>query len=85
MKFWESNLVYKHIMDEKKMPMAHNKDYIPDRDAGFDGWPANPTGYVDSKVTAGAWTHISAGKVTALKLHNKARPVALSENRRSGP
>jgi hypothetical protein len=50
--------------------MAHNKDYIPDRDADFDGWLANLTSYVDGRVTAGAWTHIPAEKVTALKGHN---------------
>jgi hypothetical protein len=52
--------------------MAHNKDYIPDRDAEFDGWLANLTGYVDGRTASGAWTHIPADKVTALKGHNTA-------------
>ena len=52
--------------------MAHNKDYIPNRDAEFDGWLDNLTRYVDAKVTSGAWTHIPIGKVTALKQHNDA-------------
>ncbi|MDR2417944.1 MAG: hypothetical protein LBD79_02695 [Treponema sp.] len=47
--------------------MAHTQDFIPSRDAEFDGWMANLTGYVDAKVSAGAWTHIPADKVTALK------------------
>jgi ABC-type sugar transport system substrate-binding protein len=50
--------------------VAHNKDYIPDRDAEFDGWLDNLTSFVDSKVTSGAWTHIPADKVAALKQHN---------------
>jgi hypothetical protein len=50
--------------------MAHTQDYIPSRDAEFDGWLANLTSYVDAKVTSGAWTHIPADKVAALKQHN---------------
>ncbi|GHU02262.1 hypothetical protein FACS1894147_03770 [Spirochaetia bacterium] len=50
--------------------MAHTQDFIPARDAEFDGWLANLTGYVDGKVTGGQWTHIPADKVAALKQHN---------------
>jgi hypothetical protein len=50
--------------------MAHTQDFIPSRDAEFDGWLANLTGYVDAKVTAGTWTHIPADKATALKGHS---------------
>jgi hypothetical protein len=49
--------------------MAHTQDYIPSRDAEFDGWLANLTGYVDTKTTGGTWTHIPAVKVTDLKQH----------------
>ena len=50
--------------------MPHNKDYVPKRDADFDGWLANLTGYVDTKTLGGAWTHIPSDKTTALKQHN---------------
>lgn len=49
--------------------MAHTQDYIPPRDANFDSWLTNLTDYVDEKVSAGAWTHIPADKVRALKQH----------------
>jgi hypothetical protein len=47
--------------------MAHNKDYVPDRDGDFDGWLANLAAYVEAKTAGGGWTHIPAEKVTALK------------------
>jgi hypothetical protein len=50
--------------------MAHTQDFIPSRDAEFDGWLANLTGYVDTKTSGGAWTHIPPDKVTVLKGHN---------------
>ncbi|MFP3089118.1 hypothetical protein LQZ21_02185 [Treponema sp. TIM-1] len=48
--------------------MAHNADYIPTRDADFDGWFLNYQNYVVTKTsgTPPAWTHIPAEKVTAL-------------------
>ena len=52
--------------------MAHTKDFIPGPEAEFDGWLANLTAYVDAKTTGGAWTHIPAEKVIALKSHNTA-------------
>jgi hypothetical protein len=65
--------------------MAHTQDFIPSRDADFDGWLANLTAYVDGKVTAGTWTHIPADKVTALKGLNTSWHTAyiksLSANR----
>ena len=59
--------------------MAHNKDYIPDRDAEFDGWLANLTSFVDGKITAGTWMHIPADKVAALKQHNTDWHTAYSK------
>ncbi|MDR0586093.1 MAG: hypothetical protein LBG26_02520 [Treponema sp.] len=50
--------------------MAHNKDFIPGPDAEFDGWLGNLTGYVDTMVVAGTWTHIPPDKAAALKQHN---------------
>jgi hypothetical protein len=50
--------------------MAHTQDFIPSRDAEFDGWLENLTSYVDVKFAAGTWTHIPADKVTVLKGHN---------------
>jgi hypothetical protein len=50
--------------------MAHTQDFIPSRDAEFDGWLANLTAYVDAKTTGGTWTHIPADKITALKGYN---------------
>ncbi|MDR0599740.1 MAG: hypothetical protein LBG84_06640 [Treponema sp.] len=49
--------------------MAHTKDFVPDRDAEFDGWLANLTGYVEGKTggPAPGWTHIPAAKVAELK------------------
>jgi hypothetical protein len=44
--------------------MAHTQDFIPSRDAAFDGWLANLTGYVSAKTAT--WTHIPPAKVTAL-------------------
>ena len=51
--------------------MAHTQDFVPSRDAEFDGWLANLTGYVEAKTTgeSPAWTHIPAAKVTDLKQH----------------
>ena len=43
--------------------MAHTKDCIP----GPDGGPANLTAYMDAKTAGGAWTHLPAEKVSALK------------------
>lgn len=51
--------------------MAHNKDYVPDRDGDFDGWLANLTAYVEEKTAAGAWTHIPPEKVQGLKGHQR--------------
>lgn len=46
--------------------MPHDKkDYIPARDADFDGWLSNLTNYVS--VKAASWTHIQAEKVAELK------------------
>jgi hypothetical protein len=59
--------------------MAHNKDYVPDRDADFDGWLANLTAFVDAKTTAGGWTHIPADRVTALKGHTAAYHAAYAK------
>jgi hypothetical protein len=59
--------------------MAHTQDFIPSRDAEFDGWLANLTGYVDGKSTSGMWTHIPAEKVTALKGHNAAWHTAYAK------
>ncbi|MDR2794077.1 MAG: hypothetical protein LBB61_10525 [Treponema sp.] len=52
--------------------VRRSKGVIPRRDADFDGWLVNLTGYVDDKVTSGVWTHIPAEKVTALKAHTAA-------------
>jgi hypothetical protein len=49
--------------------MAHTQDYIPTRDADFDGWLANLTSYVDDKTSSGGWTHIPADRITTLKQH----------------
>ena len=49
--------------------MAHTQDYITARDAEFDGWLANLTGYVAAKTSSTAWTHIPPEKVTALNTH----------------
>ncbi|GAB6393089.1 MAG: hypothetical protein MdMp014T_2462 [Treponematales bacterium] len=48
--------------------MAHTQDYIPTRDADFDGWFLNLKNYVTTKTSGGtpAWTHIPADKVTSL-------------------
>jgi hypothetical protein len=59
--------------------MAHTQDFIPARDAEFDGWLANLTGYVDARAAAGTWTHIPADKVTALKQHNADWHTAYSK------
>ncbi|MDR2193516.1 MAG: hypothetical protein LBP19_03480 [Treponema sp.] len=37
--------------------MSHKQDYIPNRDAGFDGWFKNINAYVTAKTGAGEWTH----------------------------
>ncbi|MDR2071320.1 MAG: hypothetical protein LBP81_07910 [Treponema sp.] len=50
--------------------MPHTQDFIPSKDADFDGWLANLTGYVDTKTSGGSWTHIPAGKAAVLKQHN---------------
>ncbi|GMO69717.1 MAG: hypothetical protein Ta2A_17970 [Treponemataceae bacterium] len=52
--------------------MAHTQDFVPSRDAEFDGWLAHLTSYVDGKTTGAspAWTHIPAAKVTDLKQRN---------------
>ncbi|MDR1147371.1 MAG: hypothetical protein LBK66_01955 [Spirochaetaceae bacterium] len=50
--------------------MARTQDFIPSRDAEFDGWLANLTSYVNTKTSSGAWTHIPPDKVTALNGHN---------------
>ncbi|MDR2194590.1 MAG: hypothetical protein LBP19_09050 [Treponema sp.] len=47
--------------------MSQAKDYSSTRDADFDGWLGNVTGYVAGKVSHGEWTHIPADKVTELK------------------
>jgi hypothetical protein len=59
--------------------MAHTQDFIPSRDAEFDGWLVNLTAYVDAKVTAGTWTHIPADKATVLKGHNTDWHTAYSK------
>jgi hypothetical protein len=63
--------------------MARTQDFVPSRDAEFDGWLANLTSYVDDKTTSGAWTHIPAEKVTALKGHNSAWHTAYAKT--TGP
>ncbi|MDR3130133.1 MAG: hypothetical protein LBU18_01155 [Treponema sp.] len=48
--------------------MAHVHDYIPEKDADFDGWFENFKNYV-VEMTGGrppVWTHIPAEKVTGL-------------------
>ncbi|MDR2509900.1 MAG: hypothetical protein LBC77_04560 [Spirochaetaceae bacterium] len=50
--------------------MAVSRDFVPARDADFDGWISNLTVYVDGKTSGGAWTHIPAAKVTELKQQN---------------
>jgi hypothetical protein len=55
--------------------MAHTQDFVPSRDAEFDGWLANLTGYVDGK-TAGAspaWSHIPAANGLETAQHGLAR------------
>jgi hypothetical protein len=52
--------------------MAHKQDYIPTRDADFDGWFENLTSYVTARTTAGEWPHIPAAKVTGLSAHDNA-------------
>jgi hypothetical protein len=53
---------------ERRPFMAANHDYIPPRDADFDGWFLNLKNYVTTKTTGTppAWTHIPADKVTTL-------------------
>ncbi|MHC6202954.1 hypothetical protein ACYULU_07150 [Breznakiellaceae bacterium SP9] len=48
--------------------MANTRDYIPTRDADFDGWFENLSTFVVEKTSGGspAWTHIPAEKVSAL-------------------
>ncbi|MDR2632340.1 MAG: hypothetical protein LBC51_01780, partial [Treponema sp.] len=48
--------------------MAHTQDYIPTRDADFDGWFENLKNHVMEKTSGAspAWTHIPAAKATAL-------------------
>ncbi|MDR0540314.1 MAG: hypothetical protein LBG74_07435 [Spirochaetaceae bacterium] len=52
--------------------MPHTRDFVPARDAEFDGWLANLTGYVEAKSGGASplWTHIPADKITALKGQN---------------
>jgi hypothetical protein len=52
---------------KKESEMART-DYIPPRDADFDGWFLNLKNYVNTKTsgTPPAWTHIPAEKVTTL-------------------
>jgi hypothetical protein len=45
------------------------KNYIPDRDAEFDGWLENLSNYVGDQTT---WTHIPVAKVTALGVNREA-------------
>jgi hypothetical protein len=54
--------------------MSHNADYIPARDADFDGWFLNYKNQVGEKTsgTPPEWTHIPAEKVTALVGHYDA-------------
>jgi hypothetical protein len=54
--------------------MAHIQDYIPTRDADFDGWLENLKNYVTQKTGGQSpeWTHIPADKVTALTAHYTA-------------
>jgi hypothetical protein len=60
--------------------MAHTEDFIPARDAEFDGWLGNLTSYVSTKTASGgAWTHIPAEKVTALTERNTAWHTAYAK------
>jgi hypothetical protein len=52
--------------------MAHTQDYIPSRDAEFDGWFENFNNYIAARTsgqTPPAWTHIPAEKTAALADH----------------
>jgi hypothetical protein len=61
--------------------MAANHDYIPTRDADFDGWFENLKNYVVER-TGGQppeWTHIPVEKVTALTGHYTAWHTAFQK------
>jgi hypothetical protein len=60
----------KRRKDRKENFMAYTQDFIPARDAEFDGWLANLASYVNTKTSSGAWTHIPPDKGTALNGHN---------------
>jgi hypothetical protein len=47
--------------------MAHGQDYIPAKDADFDGWLANLVSYVEGKTQGGSWTNIPSERVAALR------------------
>jgi hypothetical protein len=47
--------------------MAHGQDYIPSKDADFDGWLANLVSYVEEKTADGSWPNIPAERVAELK------------------
>ncbi|MDR1986478.1 MAG: hypothetical protein LBP88_05840 [Treponema sp.] len=61
--------------------MAHNSDYIPARDADFDGWFLNYKNDAAAKTsgTPPVRTHIPAEKVTALANRYDAWHAAYSK------
>ncbi|MDR2194523.1 MAG: hypothetical protein LBP19_08685 [Treponema sp.] len=63
--------------------MSRKQDYIPNRNADFDGWFENLNAYVTAKTAAGEWTHIPAAKVTGLTGHYNAWHTAYEKT--TGP
>ena len=47
--------------------MMRGQDYIPKRDADFDGWLENLVSYVVEKTGDGSWADIPAARVAALR------------------
>jgi hypothetical protein len=62
------------VIKKQEAIMANSQNYIPARDADFDGWLENLNNGVIEKTggQSPAWTHIPAGKVTALTAHYTA-------------
>ena len=59
---------------EDSMSTSNSRDYVPRRDADFDGWLENLTAYVVANATSSGppprWTHIPQPKVQQLVAHN---------------